>query len=105
MKSYFELLERYVNDSKASFGQATADTVLEALFGVYSECNCMDTVEIKSAFTKLYEKMHGMPLVEMDRIIDVICTLCYAHQRSGFIAGVKIGIRLKDELTEGGGHT
>ena len=105
MKSYFELLEGYVNDSKASFGQATADTVLEALFGVYSECNCMDTDEIKTAFAVLYERMHGMPLAEMDRIIDVVCTLCYAHQRSGFIAGVKIGIRLKDELTEGGGHT
>lgn len=104
MKSYFELLKQYVNDNRCSFGQTTADTVLEALFAVYSECNCMDTVEIKSAFTKLYEKMHGMPLVEMDRIIDVVCTLCYAHQRSGFIAGVKIGIRLKDELTEGGKH-
>lgn len=104
MNSYFEALERYVNDSKASFGQTTADTVLEALFGVYSECNSMDTAEIKSAFTMLYEKMHGMPLVEMDRIIDVVSTLCYAHQCSGFVDGVKIGIRLKDELTEGGGH-
>ena len=104
MKSYFELLERYVNDNKASFEHATANTVLEALFGVYSECNCMDTDEIKSAFAMLYEKMHGMSLVEIDRIIDVVCTLCYAHQRSSFVDGVKIGIRLKDELTEGGGH-
>lgn len=105
MNSYFEALERYVNDHKDSFKHATANTVLEALFGVYSECNCMDTDEIKTAFAVLYERMHGMPLAEMDRIIDVVCTLCYAHQRSGFIAGVKIGIRLKDELTEGGGHT
>lgn len=50
MKSYFELLERYVNDHKDSFEHATANTVLETLFGVYSECNCMDTDEIKTAF-------------------------------------------------------
>ena len=72
MKSYFELLERFANDNKDSFEYATANTVLEALFGVYSECNCMDTDEIKTAFAVLYERMHGMPLAEMDRIIEKI---------------------------------
>ena len=38
------------------------------------------------------------PLREMDKIIYPVCTLCRDHQRSGFVEGVKVGIRLKSEL-------
>lgn len=44
--------------------------------------------------------MNGMELREMDKIIYPVCTLCRDHQRSGFVEGVKVGIRLKTELAE-----
>ena len=40
-----------------------------------------------------------MPLQEMDRIIYPVCTLCRDHERSGFIHGVQIGIRLAEEIS------
>ena len=34
----------------------------------------------------------------MDKIIDTVCDLCREHEQSGFEEGVKVGIRLKQEL-------
>ena len=34
----------------------------------------------------------------MDKLIDTVCTLCPKHERSGFVEGVKVGIRLVKEL-------
>lgn len=34
----------------------------------------------------------------MDKIIDTVCVLCREHELSGFEEGVKVGIRLKQEL-------
>lgn len=42
--------------------------------------------------------MNGMELRDMDKIIYPVCKLCRDHERSGFIEGIKIGIRLAHEL-------
>lgn len=53
---------------------------------------------IRKDFDELYRAMHGQPLREMDKVIYTVCTLCRDHERSGFVDGIKIGIRLSDEL-------
>ena len=60
----------------------------------------MDDGTIKEDFNELYRLMNGMDLREMDKIIYPVCTLCRDHQRSGFVEGVKVGIRLREELAE-----
>ena len=49
---------------------------------------------------KLFETVSllSMPLREMDQIVYPVCTLCRDHERSGFIHGVQVGIRLAEEL-------
>ena len=54
--------------------------------------------KVKQDFHELYELMNGMPLREMDQIVYPVCTLCRGHERSGFIHGVKVGMRLAEEL-------
>lgn len=61
-------------------------------------CSLQDT--IKENVNELYRLMNGMELREMDKIIYPVCTLCRDHQRSGFVEGVKVGIRLREELEE-----
>ena len=58
----------------------------------------MDDDKVKQDFHELYELMNGMPLREMDQIVYPVCTLCRDHERSGFIHGVQVGIRLAEEL-------
>ena len=53
---------------------------------------------MKAAFEDLYQRMHGMLLREMDRIVDAVCTLCREHEKVGLLEGVKVGACLGKEL-------
>ncbi len=44
--------------------------------------------------------MNGMELREMDKIIYPVCTLCRDHEKAGFMEGVKVVIRLRQEMGE-----
>ena len=76
-----------------------ADTVLELLYNTYYEHVCTDdTDEIKQAFDDLYNALSDKSLKEKDSIIDLVCDLCRLHQQSGFVEGLKIGMRLAQEI-------
>ena len=96
MEKYFEKLRTYIAENPPDFGDG--DTVLTLLFEAYAESNKMDDGTINEDFNELYRQMNGMELREMDKIIYPVCTLCRDHQRSCFIEGIKIGVRLASEL-------
>ena len=79
---------------------ADGDSVLALLYEAYSGTHPLEDTAIKQAFSDLYQAMNGMALPEMDQILYPICTLCRTHERSGFEAGVKLGVRLAQELIE-----
>ena len=93
-----ECLYDYLAKHPPDYGDA--DSILGMLYCRYNECNRMDTAEIKEDFEILYQKMNGMTLREMDRILDVVCALCKDHQLSGFAEGVKVGLLLSKELNK-----
>ena len=96
MNKYVEILKRYMAENPPNYG-SDANSILEMLFTYYHECNNTDTDAVKAAFADLYQRMHGMPLREMDRIVDAVCTLCREHEKAGFVEGVKVGIQLVRE--------
>ena len=96
MNQFYDALKRIVADHQPNFGDG--DSVLTMLYEAYSECNRLDDAQIKDDFHELYQLMNGMELRDMDRIIYPVCRLCRDHERSGFIEGIKIGIRLAHEL-------
>lgn len=98
MKTYFEKLRVYIAENPPDFGDG--ESVLTLLYEAYTESNKMDDGTIKEDFNELYRLMNGMELREMDKIIYPVCTLCRDHQRSGFVEGVKVGMRLREELAE-----
>lgn len=75
-----------------------ADSVLEMLYECYNENHPYDNEEIKSDFNELYQKMNGMSLRDMDKIIYPVCTLCRDYEKAGFVEGVRLGVRLAREL-------
>lgn len=97
MNKYIEGLKRHVAEKPSNYG-SDADSILEILYSYYHECNNIDSDAVKTAFEDLYQRMHGMPLQKMDRIVDAVCTLCREHERVGFIEGLKIGIQLAIEI-------
>ena len=94
------MIHKYIQALKADLSSHDSESILTMLYEAYSDHHPMEDTEIKAAFESLYQAMNGMELPEMDRIIYPICTLCRTHQRSGFIEGIKVGLRLEQELTE-----
>ena len=100
MNEYVKILKRHVAENPPNYG-SDAQSILEMLYSYYHECNNTDTDTVKAAFEDMYQRMHGMPLREMDRIVDAVCTLCREHEKAGFVVGVKVGIQLRNEIYEG----
>ena len=92
------MIHKYIQALKADSSLQDSESILTMLYEAYSDHHPMEDTEIKAAFESLYQAMNGMELQEMDRIIYPICTLCRTHQQSGFIEGVKVGLRLEQEL-------
>ena len=99
MNEYVAVLRKYVAENPPNYG-SDAHSILDMLYYRYSECNRLDNSEIKAAFNNLYQQMHGMSLREMDRIIDVVYTLCREHEKAGFTAGTVVGALLIFEINE-----
>ena len=98
MKKYLVALQAELNATEPNFGD-DADTVLGMLCSTYYELNCnADTDEVKQAFDELYQAMTGKSLKEKDEVIYATCRLCSLHQQTGFIDGIKLGIRIAQEL-------
>jgi hypothetical protein len=76
-----------------------ANTVLGMLCSTYYELNCnADTDEVKQAFDEIYQAMTGKTLKEKDEVIYATCRLCSLHQQTGFIDGIRLGLKLAQEL-------
>ena len=97
MDNIFALLQKHITEHQPNFGDR--ESVLTMLYEAYSECNRLDDAQVKSDFEELYYLMNGRSLQEMDQIIYPVCKLRRDHERTGFLEGIKIGIRLAEELS------
>ena len=98
IKKYLAALQAKEATQQANF-DSDADTVLGMLCSTYYELNCnADTDEVKQAFDELYQAMTGKTLKEKDEVIYATCRLCSLHQQSGFVDGIRIGLRLLQEI-------
>ena len=97
-EDFFRKLRDRVYAESPDFGDEDASTVLELLYSAFAELNNFDSQEAKELFHNIYEQLNHKPLREIDEIMDPVCALCREYERAGFTEGVKIGIRLRDEL-------
>ena len=95
---FVSFLDRYIADKPPNFGDG--DSVLTLLYEAYNDANNMDNDAIKTGFRVLYEAMNGMPLREMDTIVNPVCALCRDYEQSGFVHGVQVGMLLAKELNK-----
>ena len=96
MAEYIQALETYVASHKLNLGDG--ESLLSLLYEAYEDVNRIDDAQIKADFAELYRLLNGMPLREMDWIINPVCALCRYHERNGFVHGVQVGIRLAQEI-------
>ena len=100
MEEYVQALEIHVASRKLILGDG--ESILSLLYETYGDINPMYDDQIKADFAELYQALNGMPLQEMDWIINPVCSLRRDHERNGFVYGVQIGIRsaLEGKITK-----
>ena len=96
MKSFLDKLKTGLAENPPDLDGS--ESVLAFLYEAYSQVNRMDDTKIKADFNALYQAMNGMTLREMDQILDPVCTLCRDHEKAGVMEGVRVGMRLYNEL-------
>ena len=94
MNEYIEALKFYVLQNPPVYTR-DANSILELLYYYYRERKAEYPEAIKEDFDDLYRQMHGMPLREMDRIVDDVCTPCREHEKAGFLEGLKVGTMIE----------
>ena len=97
MMTYLELFRKYLEKNLEPVS-GEEEALLEMLFDVYTECNGFDNDTIRRDFNALYQAMNGKSLREIDAVIYPVCTLCRDHEKAGFTEGVRVGVRLLNEL-------
>ena len=96
MEEYLRALENHVASHKLNLGDG--ESVLSLLYEAYGDINRMYDDQIKADFAELYQALNGMPLQEMDWIINPVCALCQDHERNGFVYGVQLGAQLAQKI-------
>ena len=98
MNEFMTALQTHLATQQPNYPD-NADTVLGMLCSTYYERNCnQDTDEVKRAFDNLYQAMTGKTLKEKDEVIYATCRLCSLHQQTGFIDGIRLGLKFAQEL-------
>ena len=95
---YLAALDKHIASNPLKLGDG--ESVLTLLYESYEELQGCSNGQIKEDFHELYCLLNGMPLRDMDKIINPVCTLCRDHEQSGFIHGVQVGVRLAQEIWE-----
>lgn len=73
-------------------------SVLDMIFGSYSEHDHEESDAVKQGFYELDSLLEHFPEEMIDPVMYTVCDLCHAHEREGFLMGVRVGIRLLKEL-------
>ncbi len=98
MEEYIQVLTDHVLALSPNYGDG--DSLLTMLYETYSDSNRLDNDTIKRDFAELYRAMNGKQLWQKDEIVYPVCALCRDHEKAGFVAGVKVGIRLHNEIMD-----
>ena len=100
MEQFLQKLSAYVEEHPLVQHSEDADTILDALFWVYSEAACADSQAVRQHNENLNRLLNGLPAERVNTIIDTVNDLCWEHERQGFINGFKLGMRLDQEIAQ-----
>lgn len=102
MKRLREILTEYLSVYPIDFGTSDADSILDFLYGAYSEAHESDPPKTKALFAQLGEYLEKLPLETNNAMFFIIVKLCTEHERRGFTEGIRWGMQIATEAVEGG---
>ena len=78
--------------------ERTDASIMELIYDHYAEFHGYGDPKSKEYFNALMAMIESRPVAEQDMCVDLINMLCSVHEHTGFVDGVKAGVRLLCEL-------
>ncbi len=82
----------------AEWSPRNKETVCEALWQYYSECNPAQDARVIQTESALEPFFQRLSLEEENGLFGLIFDLCLAYQRAAFLDGLRFAFRMHDEL-------
>ena len=98
MHPYMERLKEELEKNPPNYGYPDADSILDMLHMWYAQWNPVNSDQIKEDFLKLESLFFANKNVKTDDMMDIITRLCWNHEHLAFLEGLRVGIRLAQEL-------
>lgn len=73
---------------------------IEALFDCYFDSRGSDDDRVEEAYEKFCHALVDVDPYQIEEFMGAVAELCMEHERTGFISGVRTGMRLILEATE-----
>ena len=96
--SIMDALRAFFTEWTSNSGSSDEQSLLELLYATYIDCNNMYYSHTKDGFASLRRLLGGLSETLMDSVYDAVCDLCLSHEQAGFTEGIKVGVRLCNEL-------
>ena len=98
MNSYIDQLKSYLLSHQPNFGRRDIHSLLEMLWSTYTTYNPIDNQQIRSKIEALRPIMDALSWEQENELFDLVSGLCYDHERTAFLEGLRAGARLALEL-------
>ena len=91
-------MDQHAEDIISRLVESEMESPIEMLYNYYREWNTLETEEIRKHFSDLNDILEKLPLRELDEVWYRVCDLCIAYQKTAFVDGVRIGVKMMEEL-------
>ena len=98
LNDWWQPLLDHIIENPPSFGDCNAQNLLEMLYEKYCDWNDFTDDATRESIRAVNERLKHLSIPEIDSVMDIVYRICRNHQRTGFCEGIKIGIRLAEEL-------
>lgn len=88
----------HIRQHTPDFGDCDTQGILQMLYETYSDWNRLDDDTFREYIRKLHDRLRELEIQKADDLLDLVYDACHSYQRTGFCEGVKLGVRLCDEL-------
>ncbi len=95
MKGAIKTLAAYFRQHLPNLGDE--ESILDALFWMYTENNNLESKEVKTQFAKLRESL-SLPPEEYDEVFYIVSSLCLEHGKLAFQGGFALAMALMQEV-------
>ena len=97
-KSFPQQFHEYIRNHPLQLPGADTASVLDLLYGAYTDNLGRDPQEIEQGFLRLGEHLEPLPLDENNAIFAIVCELCNAYEKRAFMDAIQLGAYLMLEL-------